>query len=141
MTAKQRTLSLGSIKYQLTWRKYISLIQILIKKIKKSGIKFDYIYGIPRGGLIPSVIISHALNIKLATDRNIYDCLFGKDDLVLLVDDIIDTGRTIEDLEEYTEHYFKTKIAAIFKHKNSPIVPDFFVEENDMWVEFPYEKE
>ena len=53
-------------------------------------IHFDYIYGIPRGGLIPAVMMSHTLNIPLLTDITKHN---GKK--ILIVDDINDSGQTL----------------------------------------------
>jgi hypothetical protein len=46
------------------------------------------IYGEARGGLIPAVILSHALKINIRLDRAVGRCIF--------VDDILDTGQTYQ---------------------------------------------
>lgn len=131
-TARQRSLSQGKGKFFLDWDEYIYYINRLIRKIKQSKIKFDSVYGVPRGGLFPATIISHQLDIEFV---EILNCRLSRN--MLIVDDICDTGETIDSL-----NFDKTKckVATIFKHKKCPIVPDFFAKQNSKWVVFPYEK-
>jgi uncharacterized protein len=123
----------------LSWDQYGSLIDDLCNIIKNSGIIFDYVYGIPRGGLIPAVAISNKLNFHLLITKYVQISLEGK--TILLCDDMADTGKT---LKEFTNDTFfediKIITASIFKHKNSKFVPDYYVTENDKWVVFPYEE-
>jgi len=130
--ARQRSLSRGKGKFLLDWDEYIYYINRLIKKIKQSKSKFDCVYGIPRGGLFPATIISHQLGIEFVEILNCRLC-----NNMLIVDDICDTGETINSL-----NFDKTKckLATIFKHKDSPIEPDFYAKMNTKWVVFPYEK-
>ena len=132
--SKKRSLSKSNKKIVLSWGTYISMVYYLCDKIKKSKIKFKYVYGPPRGGYIPSVIISHELKKDLVI--NIEDCSEGP---ILIVDDIIDTAKTINELLLHDDS-IKVYTASIFKHKKSPFNPDFFIQENDKWVKFPYER-
>jgi hypoxanthine phosphoribosyltransferase len=134
--SKKRSLSKSNKKIVLSWDTYISMVYNLCDKIKKSKIKFKYVYGPPRGGYIPSVIISHELKKDLVI--NIEDCREGP---ILIVDDIIDTSKTINELLlHHVDDSIKVYTASIFKHKKSPFNPDFFIQKNDKWVKFPYER-
>lgn len=77
-------------KHYIDWVEIDSLIFRLIYQIKESGLKFKNIYGVPRGGLIPAVILSHKLNIPLVKGD------IGPDTLV--IDDICDIGETLDKL-------------------------------------------
>ena len=89
---------------------------------------FKNIYGIPRGGLIVAVMLSHILDIPVITDeQNITE-------ETLIVDDIADTGKTLS-------KYKDLKIATIYYHKNSIIQPDFWRYIKSNWVVFPWETE
>lgn len=139
-TSKQRTLSKGKVK--IYWEDYINDIYELAKTIKKSKIKFKYVCGIPRGGLIPATIISHELKIDMITEGEIYEGFAPLRCKILFIDDICDSGKTISMCKstDITLHY-KPYTATIYKHKDSPVTPDFYVYENTKWLIFPYEKE
>jgi len=86
---------------------------------------FAGVYGLPRGGLPLAVWISHRAGIPLllAPCRN-----------ALVVDDIADTGAT---LLKYKGAHF---IATMFYHRQSAVVPDFWMyEKQEDWVVFPWE--
>ena len=52
-----------AVKDYISWQDIDKLTKTLLRKIGKT--KYDCILGITRGGLIPAVKISHALNIPL----------------------------------------------------------------------------
>ena len=52
-----------AVKNYISWQDIDKLTKTLVRKIGKT--KYDSILGITRGGLIPAVKISHALNIPL----------------------------------------------------------------------------
>jgi hypoxanthine phosphoribosyltransferase len=112
---------------------YIEDIFTLAEKIKDSGKKYKYIYGIPRGGLMLAVYLSHELEIELITD--LIEVIFEDNKEVLIVDDLTDTGKTLKE-------YYQYECAVLYKKPRSTIKPKFFVEEiaDETWVVFPYEK-
>nr|BDD48328.1 phosphoribosyltransferase [Candidatus Omnitrophota bacterium] len=130
----ERTLS-SKIEKSLSWKSYVDMIFKLEKLIRASGKKFDYIYGVPRGGFIPAVILSHSLNIPI-----ISNFLDGKDGTVLIVDDLVDTGKTVIDLIAMRKN-MDVFVATLFKHKKCKVFPDIYVKQNSGWIQFPYEKE
>lgn len=95
--------------------------------------KFKNIYGIPRGGLILAVKLSHLLNLPIVLDKK------DINKKTLIVDDIIDGGDTIERLFSFLGRGKKITIASIFYNHSSKIKPDFFVREKIKWVIFPWE--
>ncbi|MEM4260873.1 MAG: phosphoribosyltransferase family protein [Candidatus Woesearchaeota archaeon] len=142
-TAKERSLSKGKEKFNLTWYSYLYYIKLLINNIKRSKINFKYVYGIPRGGLIPATIISHEFNLILVPSIDKIMKNGGYRSHLLIVDDICDTGETIKNLID-CKNYKKGNnffVATLFKHINSTINPDFYAKETDKWIVFPYEKE
>lgn len=99
-----------------------------INSLKKLYFIPTGIYGIPRGGLVLAVMISHLLDIPLL-QAPCKDCI--------VVDDIADTGITLQHYKE--KGYF---ITTMFYHKQSKVVPDFWkYEKKDCWIAFPWEKE
>lgn len=130
----ERTFSL-KIEKNLSWNDYIAMIQKLEILIKGSGKTIDYVYGVPRGGLIPAVVLSHSLHIPILS--NFMD---GQNGTVLIVDDLVDTGKTVIDLIALRKN-MNVIVATLFKHKKCKVFPDIYVKENTGWIKFPYEKE
>lgn len=91
------------------------------------------IYGIPRGGLIAAVCLSHLLDLPVVLNR---------DDIsrdTLIIDDIIDKGDTIERLlSAIGEHHH---VASLFYNKDAKHAPHFYARERTSWVLFPWETE
>lgn len=118
-------------KIYLTWKDVDDAIESLVYRIKKSGIEIDAIVGIPRGGMIPAVMLSHKLNKPLHTYRP------PAPSNVLMVDDICDSGRTLEKLKHEVGVYTVT-----LHHKQSAVYePSFWyslVQEED-WIVYPWE--
>ena len=136
-TSEQRSNSdLTISKAYLKWSDYGKLIDTLCYKIKQSGLVFDAIHGIPRGGLIPGVAMSHYLEVPFVYEK--YE--LSDYQYVLLVEDIVDTGKTIRKYLYLKDTGTKLCIASVFKHARSTIHPDFYARENNRWIVFPYEK-
>lgn len=94
------------------------------------NLNFTGVYGLPRGGLVLAVMISHRLNIPL---------LLAPCKNCLIVDDIADTGISLEhyDIDKNEKQYY---ITTMYYHRQSKVVPDFYVyEKTDNWIEFPWE--
>lgn len=119
-------------KDYMTWQEFNIACDYIAKFFKQAGIEIKNIYGIPRGGLIPAVRISHLLGIPLILDPKQID------KKTLVVDDIVDTGKT-------TEKYQKKgiMIASLWYNPNQcPHVPYYWVyQKTGKWIVFPWEKE
>jgi len=65
------------------------------------------------------------------------------DSRVLLIDDIFDTGRTIEKVCELLRaRTSAVKVATLFykeRQNRTGIVPDYYVHKTDKWIVFPHE--
>ncbi len=119
---------------EMEWLYYLQYVDILASILGRSGMeKIENIYGIPRGGLIPAVILSHKFDKKLITDRKDID---PKN--TLIVDDISDTGSTflklIEDIPGIT---YTASIVSNIDTEYKPMVS--VVVNSGQWVKFPYE--
>jgi uncharacterized protein len=112
-------------KIYLSWDDITILVEDLCNTIKTSGVQIKSITGIQRGGLIPAVMISHKLNIPYVSRIN-------KDTLV--VDDICDTGQTLQDsIGLYT--------AALHYKPTAMTTPDFYAKEvGPEWIVYPWER-
>lgn len=127
----------GSKVAHLDWKTTLIMIDVLAHKIKESKEKFDYIYGIPRGGLIPAVILSHRLKIPLTT--SLYKVFnngeFGN---IIMIDDISDTGKIL-----LRESNTWNKTATLHIRHDTKFKPDFFVKEikDNTWIQYPWEED
>ena len=145
----------------IQWNICNSLINILADKIQASGIKFDLIIGISKGGLIPAVMIGHKLGIKsfLCVGASHYEGnkqkkeveihqfpteelkKFNKDANILLIDEIIDSGETVNIvIKKLKDVGFVNIVVATICYRNyAKIKPDFWAEEVKTWIIFPWE--
>jgi hypoxanthine phosphoribosyltransferase len=112
-------------KVYLSWDDINILVEDLCNTIVSSGAQIKSITGIPRGGFIPAVMISHKLHIPYVSRTN-------KDTLV--VDDICDTGETLKRAVggfTATLHYKPT----------AGFTPDFYAKEvGTEWIVYPWER-
>ena len=127
-------------KSYVDWSKIDSLVFQLLYRIRTSELKFKNIYGLPRGGLIPSVMLSHRLNIPLVKGD------IGPD--TLIVDDICDSGETLDKfVKKHQTLYsfpFNLKTAVLhYKPHTSCFEPTFYSKKwsKDIWLVYPWEKE
>ena len=92
--------------------------------------KFKNIYGIPRGGLVVAVQLSHFIDIPIILD---YKQISSK---TLVVDDISDSGKTLAKLGKLTK--LKSNVATLFWADTST-PPNFWCRRKLTWVIFPWE--
>lgn len=89
-----------------------------------NGKKFVAIYGVPRGGLIPAVMLSHLLGIPLR---------FKPAKNVLVLDEVADSGKQ---LSKYKKYY----TACLYKKRRAEFNPSFAAfTVGAEWIEFPWE--
>ncbi|TXJ37411.1 phosphoribosyltransferase [Brachyspira pilosicoli] len=126
------------MKYDvISWENIDEAIEVLAKKIEESKIKYEVIYGLARGGLVPAVMLSHRLKVPMVLNMEEVWRLKVKDKSVLIVDDISDTGETLK--------YFydqKFDIATLFiREHTSKIRPKYIYKSinHDDWLLFPWE--
>ena len=119
-------------KIYVSWDNINSLVDILANKIVKTIPPVDSIMGLPRGGLIPAVMLSHKLGLPL---------VFKPTKGTLIVDDICDSGETFAKLsQEYPTNY----LACLhLKHHTTDFVPDLWAESwvSDAWLVYPWERD
>ena len=107
----------------ITWEEYNRDIYELSNKIPRD--KYRGVFGIPRGGLIVAVHLSHLLELPLSP--YIY-----KD--VLVVDDVSNTGRTLKDNLKYAED-----VAILYKKNDTLWKPKYFVRTINDQIKLPCE--
>jgi hypoxanthine phosphoribosyltransferase len=170
-------------KLPITYNELVRLVNKICREILISNWRPDYIVGITRGGLIPAVMISqylnvpmHSLNVTLRDGNEcesnlwmaedafgyaIYDpmCSGNGRKRILIVDDINDTGATLDwIINDWPSGCFpdepawkevwnnNVKFAVIVDNLASKcsVKMDFVgmevnKTENDIWIDFPWE--
>lgn len=120
---------------RLTWEDVEKSIQDFAHLIRLPGLRIDPkgVYGEARGGLIPAVMLSHALGLPLFRERPQGICY-------IWVDDINDRGFTIREAIN-SEPGIPIRFV-ICQKKRSPIdVTHSIIVPDDCWVIFPWEDE
>jgi len=144
---------------KVSWDKIDKLVEDISNKIIKSGFKPDVIVAIIRGGLVPARLLSDYLDVNdiLTLEIKLYEGIgirgrrpylrqpltgdiHGKK--ILLVDDISDTGLTLELAKEVVSFYLpgEVRTASLYIKPWTSIVTDYYAEVTDKWVVFPWEK-
>ena len=118
-------------KIFVSWKWVDEQIEVLANKIPRD--KFKSVAGVPRGGLIPAVMLSH----KLGIDYTPFNHLQEYNDEVLIVDDISDSGETLTQIG--VKGY---RTATLCFRYSTQYTPDYYGEEidNDRWIVFPWEE-
>jgi hypoxanthine phosphoribosyltransferase len=120
-------------KVYLTWDNINSLVDKLANEVSQAAVPPLYITGLPRGGLIPAVMLSHKLNIPYV-NISLIRALPAVD--VLVVDDIADSGETLLQYKAY-------QTAVLHYKLQSEATPTYYAEEveNEAWIVYPWERE
>jgi len=141
---------------KISWQKYEKDCIALADKVKKAGVKIDYIVVISRGGLVAGRILADLLDVPVShiTISSYLDLKKQKnikitevpsrtftEENILLVDEISDSGRTFVRATSYFQKFPKCKIytLAIYIKPITKPLPDFYQEMIEGWVIFPYE--
>jgi hypoxanthine phosphoribosyltransferase len=138
---------------------FVNDIARIEKAVINSEKHYDYIVGIVRGGAIPAVCLSHKLGLpmKCVSWSTFHgeqmkesawdiaeDIADGK--RVLVVDDILDSGRTFRELlEDWDAEREQIDIAVLIHNTDQGIVPDYCGRTIDKsidpsWITFWWEQ-
>lgn len=146
-----------------SWQETEELVENIVSQIKDSSKKYDFIIGINRGGLIPSVLISHALQIPhgvLTVTHYEGNKMLAhvKKDLyisgvigikahhnILIVDDIADSGiclkESIKTIKKMDSDAKNIDTATLHYKPKSIVKPTYYGKEvsDNAWINFPWE--
>jgi hypoxanthine phosphoribosyltransferase len=122
-------------KVYLSWKWVDEQINTIGDKLE--GLNLEFVAGIPRGGLIPAVMMSHAFGIKYISYSSAKMLPGDLRKKTLVVDDISDTGVTIAEADK-----LKFITATLCLRIGTKTVPYFSGEHinDDRWLVFPWEK-
>lgn len=145
----------------LTWEEYGAGIRELARQIADGGWRPEIILGIARGGLIPAGSLGYALSIKNCYVLNVeyYTDIDERLDVpvilppflelvdldhadVLVVDDVADTGHTLQKVYEFVAGKVRTaKAAVLYEKPQSVIKAEYVWRRTDLWINFPWSSE
>jgi xanthine phosphoribosyltransferase len=131
---------------KLSWDSVEELTRLLAGQIRQwqandPELGTPTIVPIPRGGMIPGVMLSHMLNAPMRSFEPFYDGKLRewmRDKSTVIVDDICDTGRTFQYIRECSP--IVLLVSLIVKPEGVPR-RDISVLEvpQTTWVQFPWE--
>ncbi|PKH41313.1 hypothetical protein SAMN05192575_11477 [Nocardioides alpinus] len=142
----------------LTYDLFGTATRELAQEVADSGFEPDMILAIARGGLALGMGLGYALAVKNLSVINV-EFYTGIDqrlevpimlpptpaavDLsglkVLIADDVADTGRTLELVQEFCEgHVAEARTVVVYEKPDSVIKADYVWRTTDRWIDFPW---
>lgn len=145
----------------MTWELFGSASRELAQAVADSGFVPDVVLGIARGGLIPAGSLAYALDCKNLFTMNVefytgvgttleapvmlpplLDATELTDLSVLIVDDVADSGKTLELVYEFCrDHVSQVRTAVLYEKPQSIIAADYAWKRTDRWINFPWSVE
>jgi len=135
-----------------SWQDFDSDMRILSGRVSASGVMPHFIVGIKRGGLVASVKFSHILSVPLRVatiNKDVIDIELedvSKSSNLLLVDEICDSGDTLQRIRSYliAEGFPNIYSACLFYNIRQSFIVDYTArkidrEKENRWIVFPWE--
>ena len=117
---------------KVTWKEVDNAVGFFVDTYNTQQLDCEFILGIPRGGLVLATMLSYRLDLPLHIAGEPIS-----DSKVLVVDDIADTGKTLERVLKNLSHSI---VLTMHYHQQSTIEPyAWLYEKKDKWVVYPWE--
>lgn len=143
---------------QLTWDGFGDASRDIARDVLADGFVPEVVVAIARGGLLPAGAISYGLGVKNCGAINVefytgigtvleaplvippeLDMTYLNGKRVLLVDDVADSGRTLDlAVRLLTERGADVRSAVIYTKPTTIIQPDYSWKDTDLWIDFPW---
>lgn len=136
----------------VTWEGQYRMAKALARKVRASGYRPDIVVAIGRGGYIPGRILCDLLLQNMLTSLKVEHwgmaaqkeeevvirfplCADVRGKRVLIVDDVTDTGDTLEAVVRYVKGFDPLEVrTAVLQHKEvSSFIPDYFALVCPVW--------
>ena len=142
----------------LTWQGFGDATRELSRTIVADGFMPDVVVAIARGGLLPAGAIAYGLGIKNCGAINVefytgigtvlpdpellppeMDMAYLDGRRVLLVDDVADSGRTLDlAVRLLIDRGAIVRSVVIYTKPTTIIRPDWSWKDTDLWIDFPW---
>ncbi|MGO1317243.1 MAG: phosphoribosyltransferase [Cellulomonadaceae bacterium] len=142
----------------LTWEAFGVAARELAAAVVADGFQPDVVVAVARGGLVPGGAVSYALgtkgvgtmNIEFYTDigqtlddPRVLAPLMDTSELagsaVLVVDDVADSGRTLQlVMRLLAEAGVQARCAVLYTKPTTIVQPDYAWKATDRWITFPW---
>jgi len=120
---------------EVTWEEVENVVRYLADIYETQNLNCELILGIPRGGLVLATMLSYRLDLPLIVEA--YGPTTSWSSKILIVDDIADTGKT---LEMVSKNLPESTIFTMHYHKQSIVTPyAWLYEKTDKWIVYPWE--
>lgn len=145
----------------LTYELFGTAVRDLAQQVVDSGYEPDLVLSIARGGLGLGMGLGYALDVKNLSAVNV-EFYTGVDqrldvpimlpptpqavDLsglrVLIADDVADSGKTLEIVQEFcADHVAEARTAVIYEKPWTVVNADYVWRRTDRWINFPWSTE
>lgn len=118
-------------KFYYTWKNFDEDCAKLARGLRSYKDIAKNIYGVPRGGLVVAVKLSHALGLPL---------VLSKDQIkqhTIVVDDICDSGATLTKLLKGKRYFIAVCLWAVEDSKFQQV--GYIRKKTNQWIVYPWE--
>ncbi|WCB96749.1 phosphoribosyl transferase [Baekduia alba] len=145
----------------MTWTHLGEASRHLAQAVADSGWQPDIVLAIARGGLLPGGAVAYALGVKNSCAMNVEfytdvdqrldvpmvlppapELVDLGDSKMLIVDDVADTGRTLEVVQGFCSgKVAEVRTAVLYEKPHSIVKCDYVWRQTDRWIDFPWSAE
>lgn len=143
---------------RLTWDAFGQACRDLAREVLASGFVPEVVVAIARGGLLPAGAIAYGLGVKNCGAMNVefytgvgtvlehpevlppeLDMSYLAGRRVLLVDDVADSGRTLQlAVRLLTDQGADVRSAVVYTKPTTVHEPDYSWRRTSLWIDFPW---
>jgi hypoxanthine phosphoribosyltransferase len=142
----------------MTWDDLGTAARHLAQAVTDEGYAPDIVLAIARGGLLPGGAVAYALGVKNSCAMNVEfytdvdqrlevplilppapELIDLGDSRMLIVDDVADTGRTLEVVQEFcVGKVAEVRSAVLYEKPHSVVKCEYVWRRTDRWIDFPW---
>jgi len=142
----------------MTWDHLGEAARQLAQAVVDSGYQADIVLAIARGGLLPGGAVAYALGVKNSCAMNVEfytdvdqrlevpmvlppapELIDLEQARMLIVDDVADTGRTLEVVQAFCAgKVAEVRTAVLYEKSHSLVKCDYVWRRTDRWIDFPW---